>query len=129
MAEKLLDGGKMFSGGLERPRLVQMYIFCETPQLGGFRIHVALAWFIRKTPILGGFRLGLGIWLAPCGVRWLPPGPLPQCSHIARFTMWPNIVGPVHYGPGPTSTNIFCFPPRGATDAPTRIIASKIHQN
>ncbi len=37
--------------------------------------------------------------------------------------------GPVHDVPGPTSTNIFRFPPRRATDAPTRIIASKIHQN
>jgi hypothetical protein len=50
---------------------------------------------------------------------------------IAHFTMWVNnIVGPdVHDVPGPTSNNIFCFPPRRTTDAPTRIIASKIHQN
>ncbi len=40
-----------------------------------------------------------------------------------------NIVGPVHDVPGPTSTNIFRFPPRRATDAPRRIIASKIHRN
>ena len=51
-----------------------------------------------------------------------------RCT-IAHFTMWVNIVGPVLDVPRPTSTNIFCFLPRRATDAPTRIIAWKIIQN
>jgi hypothetical protein len=57
-----------FSGGLERPWLVQMYVFRETLEFGGFRIRVAQVAFIRETLVIGGFRFGVGIWIVAIGI-------------------------------------------------------------
>jgi hypothetical protein len=102
---------------------------CRTPRHHGRLFEFEIAWACL---------LGLA-YLPWLGIRSYlslsPPSSVPlfSCTGIARFTFGLDIVGP---SPVPTGANIFRFPPRRATDlgrratdAPTRVIASKIEQN